>query len=78
MTNIGLIFDRSAWAWPSEVVRLAVFFTVYRLAGVWSEVHITGTVLTATLGLSLIVSFANMMLGAVQAKLGGLSNSKVE
>ena len=61
LTSIGMLFDKSSLAWESEFLRSAVFLILYVKMGAWNEFMIPYEILIGTFTMSLIVSFANIV-----------------
>jgi len=61
LTSIGMVFDKSSLAWASEFLRSAVFLILYVKMGAWNEFMIPYEMLIGTFTVSLIISFANIV-----------------
>ena len=69
LTSLGMIFDKSTWAWPSELARAALFLTLYVKFGTWNEFRMPSPILYASFTVSMIISI-------VSIASRGLSSSK--
>lgn len=56
LTSIGMIFDKSSFAWPSEFLRSATFLLLYVKVGAWNEFLIPYEILIATFSVSLVIA----------------------
>merc|ERR1712062_467616 len=74
LTNIGMIFDRTQWAWLSEGIRAMTFLMLYVKFSVWDEFRIPYQILVASFSVSSII----VMVSVTQSALKGIKSIKKE
>lgn len=78
LTSLGMIFDKSSWAWPSELIRSALFFTMYVKFGAWNEFRIPSQILYASFAASMTISLIMIFARIISSSAGGKKNIKTQ
>jgi len=78
LTSLGMIFDKSSWAWPSELIRSALFFTMYVKFGAWNEFRIPSQILYASFAASMTISLIMIFAKIISSSAGGKKNIKTQ
>ena len=60
LTSLGMLFDRSAFAWPNEFIRSGVFLYLYIKRGTWNEFKVPYEIMVGTFAVSMIISTISM------------------
>ncbi len=61
LTGIGMVFDKSPWAWINELIRSATFMLMYFKFGTWNEFKIPVEILYAVFVGSIAISLISIV-----------------
>ena len=73
-----MIFDKNSWAWPSELIRSALFFTMYVKFGAWNKFRIPSQILYASFAASMTISLIMIFARIISSSAGGKKNIKTQ
>ena len=78
LTSLGMLYDKSVYAWPNEFIRSSVFMVLYHYFGTWNEFRIPVEILDAVFIASLVIG-ALATVNGVWTRIGGqIKKAKVE